>query len=447
MAASLPPQFLAELDALGHPAYKALPEVIADGRPTISIRLNPRRPVGADGLDRVAWHPEGYYLDERPAFTLDPRLHQGRYYVQDASSMAVAAAVKAMDLAADRPVRFLDACAAPGGKTTAFIDALPDDAFIVANEFDPRRTAVLIENIAKWGAEAVVTRGDAATMPLPKAFFDIIAADVPCSGEGMMRKDPVAIEQWSPALVAECAARQRGIVDNLWAALRPGGYLVYSTCTYNLKENEQIIEHLIDTHGAQPVRLPLEHDGILPAMGHYAFEAYRFVPGHIRGEGLFLAMMQKPDDDGRDTRPQSARRTPRAAGPAIDLAKYLKGDYIAIADRPLRAIAAAHAPLLADFSRHIRPVAAGIEVGVIKGRDFIPSQPLALAHAFAPDAFPRHEIDHATALAYLRREAVNLPDAPRGIVLLAYDAHPLGFVKNIGSRANNLYPDNWRIRI
>ena len=286
---NLPDEFLSQLASLGHPAYERLPEVIEAAQPVVSVRLNPARPAFGfadlhDGC--VPWHPNGVYLSKRPSFTLDPALHQGCYYVQDASSMAVSSAVShAVSSIGQlpRPLCYLDACAAPGGKTTAAIDALPSDAFVVANEFDQRRANILIENLAKWGAEAFVTRGDAASMHFPDSFFDIIAADVPCSGEGMMRKETVAVDQWTPALVDACSSLQRAIVDNLWGALRPGGFFIYSTCTFNLSENEHIIDHLIKEYDADPIPFGHSFPGVLGSMGGYDFPCYRFVPGAIRG--------------------------------------------------------------------------------------------------------------------------------------------------------------------
>lgn len=440
----LPQEFIESLGRLGHRAYASLPETIATTEPSISVRLNPRRTALFPESEPVAWHPCGRYLSSRPQFTLDPRLHQGRYYVQDASSMAVSAAVEAIDWNHEDAPRVLDACAAPGGKTTALIDALPKGAFVVANEFDSRRAQVLAENLAKWGAEAYITRADASAMRLPAEFFDIIAADVPCSGEGMMRKDSFAVEQWSPGLVKECAARQLKIVDNLWDALRPGGHFIYSTCTFNLDENEKIVQHLIDDFGAESVELPLQYPGILPAMGGYQMAAYRFLPGQIRGEGLFLAMVRKPGEY-RQPKDRAAKVSVREAK-GFKAADYLTDNYVVVDESSLRAVRVAHVPLYNIMAKSIKPLAAGLEMGAIKGRDFIPSQQLALSESLRRDAFPMVEVDEPTALSYLRREAIALHDAPRGIVLLMFDGHPLGWVKNLGNRANNLYPEHWKIR-
>jgi 16S rRNA C967 or C1407 C5-methylase (RsmB/RsmF family) len=230
----LPDKFIEYITKLNAEVLNGLCDTLANTAPSVSVRPNRLKGITApEGARRVPWHDAGFYLAEREQFTFDPAMHQGLYYVQDASSMIVGTIVA--KLTGDGvAVRYLDACAAPGGKTTAAIDALPTGSLVVANEYVPQRAAILAENVMKWGyPRIVVTRGDTARYTKLPAFFDIIATDVPCSGEGMMRKDAEAVAQWSPALVEECAQRQRMIVDNLWGSLRTGGYLIYSTCTFN----------------------------------------------------------------------------------------------------------------------------------------------------------------------------------------------------------------------
>ena len=441
----LPEKFIEVLGALGNEAYERLGAVIEEGEAVVAVRINRAKGAGApEGGRPVEWCADGYYLDERPQFTFDPAIHQGLYYVQDASSMAhqaaVAEALKHVE--SSGPLRYLDACAAPGGKTTAALAALPADAFVVANEFDPRRTSILAENLAKWGRPATITRGDASKIRGLDGFFDIIAADVPCSGEGMMRKDPQAVAQWSPGLVAECASRQGEIVDCLWRALRPGGVLIYSTCTFNTSENEQIVGRLIADHDAEPIAIPaLERPEILPAAGGYDFPAYRFVPGRVEGEGQFIAILRKPGD-GKTTKTRPAKLAPWKAGKA-----YLKGDWKYFIDgQKVLALPSAHVDLAQSVAKAMHTVGQGVEVGELKGRDLIPAQQLAMAIDLNRGLYAKVEIDRPQALSYLRREAIALPEgSPRGIVLLTHGARPLGFVKNLGNRANNLYPANWRI--
>lgn len=429
--------------------FAGLPKALMEDESPVSVRLN--RAKGATpelfpGSEAVPWCDDGLYLAERPRFTLDPAMHQGLYYVQDASSMAQKAAVaRAVSLvaSADGPLRFLDACAAPGGKTTASLSALPRGSFIVANEFDPRRTSILYENTAKWGAPVTITRGDASAIKGLDEFFDIVAADVPCSGEGMMRKDEQAINQWSPELIAQCAARQRNIVDAVWRTLRHGGVMIYSTCTFNTDENECIVSYMIDNYGAEPVEIPelVHKDGICGACAPYNFPAYRFLPGSVRGEGLFLCMLRKPGDGIH------ARVKPIKKKNTADMTAPLNGDWTCIADKEnIRAIPTEHLDLNNAVCAAMNVVGSGIELGEMKGRDFIPSQSLALSIDLKREVYPEVEVDLLTALHYLRRETIILPEGtPRGIVLLTYNSIPLGFCKNLGNRANNLYPSQWRI--
>lgn len=454
----LPDEFIAMLADMG-PEYAGLADALTGAPASAAIRLNAGKPSAppADATP-VPWCAGGYLLPERWKFTFDPALHQGLYYVQDSSSMAhgeaVAAAVAAISEVADRPLRYLDACAAPGGKTICAIDRLPADAFVVANEYDQRRAAVLVENLAKHGSgRAVVTRGDASAINGPDAFFDIIAADVPCSGEGMMRKEEAAAAQWSAGLVASCAALQQQIVDNLWRMLRPGGCLIYSTCTFNRSENEAVVQHIVEDLGGRALPIAgLERPEIVRAY-QADFPAYRFLPGRVDGEGQFIALIQKPAEDDANERPHRTAKACKSAKnnkptkPGVDIGSLLDGDRVLDpAEAEPTAVLRSHLADLATVRSTFHVIAAGLPVGIVKGRDFVPSQQLALARDLRPDAFPRADVDRATALDYLRRQAIALPDGtPRGIVLLHYGGYPLGFVKNLGNRANNLYPAPWRI--
>lgn len=432
-----------------------LPEVLAGTEPTVSVRVNSRKGVTADaGADSVPWLSDrAFYLDSRPAFTFDPALHQGLYYPQDASSMIIYTVVR--QLAEGRDVKYLDACAAPGGKTTAAIDALSEGSLVVANEYVRDRANVLAENIAKWGApNVVVCNGDTLKFRKLTEYFDIVSADVPCSGEGMMRKDPQAVAQWSPALVAECAERQKEIIDNLWPSLKADGYFIYSTCTFNRKENEEMVRLLVEEYGAEPVDLGMAGDnGIYPSMDS-PYPAMRFLPGKVRGEGLFMAVMRKPGEPSAGKKSSSVR-IPQLS-PAIrpfvkDAAAMLSGGcrfepVMLKSPDTLYFFPKDHVKDFHHLNSVLNVIYAGVEAGTAKGKSFIPSQSLAMSVALAPDAFEKADTDYATAIAYLRREAVTLPDGvAKGLVLLTYKGHPLGFVKNLGNRANNLYPQTWRI--
>ena len=456
----LPQAFIDSISA--YPLLAHLGEALLT-EPEVSVRVNDAKLAGAFlsfekfGVDpqqcqRVPWCAKGFYLPQRPSFTADPRLHQGLYYVQDASSMAVTAAIDAI-MAADatlalKPLRYLDCCAAPGGKTTAATSQLPVESLIVANEYDFKRAQILAENMAKWGSPvAMATRGDTARLQRLPAFFDVVAVDAPCSGEGMMRKDEKAREQWSRGLVESCASLQRSILENAYATLRPGGWLIYSTCTFNRSENEENVRWLADTFGMQSVCIP-SLDALEEVAGGIDTDlhCYRFIPGRTRGEGLFLALLRKTPGEAAQRCPMA--KTPQDAQVPKEVRAWLRGKYAwRLIGSELYVWPAARAQEMATVVSALDAFMPGLHVATIKGKDCIPAHELALSTAINAEAFPHAEVTERQALAYLHRDAVSLPpDVPKGYVLIYYGSQPLGFVKNLGNRTNNLYPKNWRIR-
>lgn len=446
---NIPEEFFKLIESYGSPPLNELRGALLTD-PSTSVRVNRGKGARpAKGAELVKWCADGVYLAERGRFTFDPAMHQGLYYVQDASSMFTAHVVG--QLTADGlPCLLLDSCAAPGGKTTAAISALPEGSVVVANEYDPRRCSVLRENLAKWGYPCVaVTQGDTRRFAERTAeTFDIVLADVPCSGEGMMRKEAVAAEQWSLRLIEECAERQRVIVDNVWRALRPGGYLVYSTCTFNRAENEEVVEYLIGRYGAESIEIVTADDWGIEKGVATAAHCYRFIPGRIRGEGLFMAVLRKPGEaaaaskvkgKGRGKVKERGGKVPKLPA-GIGQWLTVEGD-LRVEGEMVEAVLAN--PLAQRLPEEMRP---RVRVATLKGTAAIPSQELALSLALRRGAFAEVEVDAPTALDYLRAMAVALPDdAPRGVVLLTHGGIPLGFAKNLGKRANNLYPRQWRV--
>lgn len=445
--ATLPKEFLQEIAGYASSELSGLEEALLV-EPTTSVRVNAAKgaavPVGADV---VGWCPTGFYLAGRQTFAFDPEWHQGAYYVQDASSMVVDAIVR--KLTADgRPVRLLDACAAPGGKTTAAIGAMPEGSVVVANEFVAQRCSVLRENLTKWGYPYVaVTQGAVNRLGVDApGLFDIVIADVPCSGEGMMRKDVQAVEQWSRGLVEQCAVRQREIVDALWSAVKPGGWMLYSTCTFNRRENEEMVDYIVKNFGAESVDAI---DAAAYGIGRgidTPYHCYRFTPGRVRGEGLFMAVLRKPEisADGplrKNPQKQKSGQTKRMKIPA-EVKQWLTIDADWVEESG-EVVAYPKNELSDVLPGYMRP---RLVAGIIKGRDVVGTQALALSNVLRREAFAECEVDGAIALNYLCNSALVLDaSVPRGQVLLTYKGRPLGFVKNLGSRANNLYPRQWRI--
>ena len=461
---TLPTDFIGQIRTLlvdGTEAAAFLDALQSDS--SVSIRLNRRKVPDMLLLgEPVPWCVSGCYLAERPSFTFDPLLHAGGYYVQEASSMFVAWVLR--HYVGDAPVRMLDLCAAPGGKSTLACDVLPAGSVLVANEVVRSRAQVLAENLTKWGNPGVVvTHNDPADFASLGALFDVILVDAPCSGEGMFRKDPASAKEWSLESLALCARRQRRILADILPCLKPGGILIYSTCTYNIKEDEENVRWLRDEQGMEIHPVPDVPDewgitgNLLPGED---FPVYRFLPHRTKGEGFFLALLRKPADAEEVQEPagRKAHRKGRGKSDAPVFPKEVaakakswlddKKEYTwEVKGAFLTALPVAVASLTEQLRPSLRILQAGIPVGEVKGRDLLPQHALAMSTDLHPDAFPRVEVDYDQAIAYLRRETIGLPaDAPRGFVLLTWRGLPLGFVKNIGNRANNLYPQEWRIR-
>lgn len=256
----------------------------------VSIRINEKKGTPAPSTtgapcERVAWCETGYYLPERLSFTFDPLFHAGAYYVQEASSMFLEQAIRSH---VKTPVRCLDLCAAPGGKSTHLAACLPEGSLLVSNEVIRSRSHILAENIAKWGnPNCIVTNNDPKEIGCLTHFFDVIIADVPCSGEGMFRKDTDSTGEWSVANVELCAGRGRRIIHDVWNALKPGGLLIYSTCTYNMEEDEENIHYITEELGAEALPIPVKDEWQITGPLKYDHPVYRFFPHKTKGR-MFL---------------------------------------------------------------------------------------------------------------------------------------------------------------
>ncbi len=446
-------------EAIGH--ENALVAFSAFEQPaSVSVRMNPFKKGADAGGRQVHWNPWGRILEQRPVFTLDPFFHAGAYYVQDSSSMFVGHAFRALLGKVRKPsgrhIRVLDLCAAPGGKTTDLAASLREafgDAFLlVSNEVMKARVGVLADNVAIWGdPNVVVTSDDPRAFAVLDGFFDVIIADVPCSGEGMFRKDEEAQRQWSVDNVALCEARQRRIVADVWPALSQNGLFIYSTCTFNARENDGNVRWISQELSAEP----LMKEDVVPGMpGVMKTElGYSLVPGFVEGEGQYCSALFKTG--GATPEPALSRSAGKRSAPAKG-AGEMPSDAGRLFDREVflksrgGTVIAIPVGLKDDvglLENYLHVVASGCAAGVVKGRDFVPDADLALSMMLAEDAFPSAEVDREKALAFLHRDAITLDDAPRGYVLIRYEGVNLGFVKNIGNRCNNLHPQSRRIRM
>ena len=358
------------------------------------------------------------------------------------------------------PVRCLDLCAAPGGKSTHLSSLLPDGSLLVSNEVIRNRSYILAENLAKWGnASTIVLNNDPAEIgeALPEQF-DLIVTDVPCSGEGMFRKDEASVGEWSVENVQLCAARQRRILHDIWPALRPGGLLIYSTCTYNTEEDEENVRHIVEELGAEALPVATDETWHVTGPLRYGNPVYRFFPHKTKGEGFFLAILRKEGDEEYEAENERPTKSSKNKGKKDKKATlpipqeawdyFREKENITLEwDGPqLRMIPTAHKSFFDRIrDKRLRILSAGVVVGESKGKDLIPSQALALSQELNPSAFPDAELTWEEAIRYLRKEAITLPEGlPKGYLLMRYQGVPLGFVKHLGNRSNNLYPQEWR---
>lgn len=418
-----------------------------ESEPVVSIRYNEPKMAVDEELKSVPWASKGRYLPVRPAFTADPLFHAGCYYVQEASSMFLGQVVEQF---VKEPVRALDLCAAPGGKSTHLHSLLPTGSMLVSNEPMPLRAQVLAENITKWGnPSSVVTKNMPADFSRFRNFFDLVVVDAPCSGEGMFRKEPKAVEQWSVSNVEMCAERQREILADIWSSLRPGGLLVYSTCTFNSEENEQNVRWIAEELGAEPlaVEIPAEWN-ITGSLSGDDTPVYRFIPGMTEGEGFFLAVLRKGGDEPLE-QPRQQRWQPVPEKLKREIEKWVENsasfNFVLNGD-VVTAMPKEHTSAMLALQQKLCLLYCGLPLATVKNGKLLPMHSLAMSTALCRDAFPAVELELEQALAYLHREALPLSSQPLGHLLMTYKSVPLGFVKNIGNRANNLYPAEWRIR-
>lgn len=447
---ALPIDFITRTRALLGDEYEKLEAALQADVP-VSIRINPKKGTKTPETSRVSWSETGYYLPERLSFTFDPLFHAGAYYVQEASSMFLEQAIRTF---VSEPVKCLDLCAAPGGKSTHLLSTLPEGSLLVSNEVIRSRSNILAENITKWGnPNNIVTNNDPEEIGRLTHLFDVIVTDVPCSGEGMFRKDTDSTGEWSVANVNLCASRQRRIIHDIWDALKPGGLLIYSTCTYNTEEDEDNIHYILEELGAEALTIPVKEEWQIAGALRYDHPVYRFFPHKTKGEGFFLAALRKAPGDTNEIRPKNKNKKEKGkASPAVPsqvnnwIEEIDKFRFELINDT-IQAIPSAHYETWQLLAAQLRIVTAGIRIGELKGKDILPAHSLALSTALNREAFTSVEISWEDAVKYLKKEVLLLPeDTKKGYVLVCYNGFPLGFVKHLGNRANNLYPQEWRIR-
>lgn len=441
----LPIDFVTEMQAQLGSEFPEFEKALQEETP-VSIRLNPAKTYDLpfQNLENIPWTPAGRYLKERPIFTLDPAFHAGAYYVQEASSMIVEEIFK-KHVPADKPLRVLDLCAAPGGKTTHLASLLGPEDLLVANEVIKSRVSILKENLIKWGyPNVIVSQQDPETFSDLEGFFDVVLVDAPCSGEGMFRKTPEATEEWSLNNVELCSARQKRILSAAAMLVAPDGLLLYSTCTYNKKENQENGLWLTRTLDFEAISLEMPEEwGIVKTDF-----GLQFYPHRLKGEGFYISAFRNRSRDERYVkgRPQLSRLNRSLTE---QVRPWLNEDNYELFQKNDGGIVAIPGHLILEYGSVLKALqkrSSGLEVGHFKGKDFIPSHALALSTLLNQEVSSL-ELDEKQALLFLKKEPFELPEPISGWVLMKYKNLGLGWAKAVGQRFNNYLPTEWRIRM
>ncbi|MEP7255344.1 MAG: RNA methyltransferase [Ferruginibacter sp.] len=457
-------QSLRNLKNFNEEAFKAVHE---QGGQITSIRLNSEKFKIQNSKfkidEPVPWSTNGFYLTERPSFTLDPLFHAGAYYVQEASSMFLEYAMKqAVDLS--QPIKVLDLCAAPGGKSTLIQSIISKESLLVSNEVIKTRVNILSENIIKWGAaNVIVTNNDPKDFQRLQNYFDVIVVDAPCSGSGLFRKDPAAIEEWSENNVQLCSQRQQRILADIMPSLKDGGALIYSTCSYSKQEDEDICKWLQEKY-SRPNASPTESSGRAIFNIQYSIPndwgiiesegGYRFYPDKVKGEGFFIAAFKKMSSDAavnnevKNKKSKAKRKPEKISAKEMEVLKtYLinTDDFFFIKQNEETIAIPIHLEddlTVIQNSLYIKK--AGVKLGTLIRNELIPAHELAMSNIINA-AIPRQEVGKETALQYLRKEEIKIESAIKGWVLLTHQQLPIGWIKVVSNRINNYYPAAWRI--
>jgi 16S rRNA C967 or C1407 C5-methylase (RsmB/RsmF family)/NOL1/NOP2/fmu family ribosome biogenesis protein len=443
-----PERFIQRIQQQQYIDSESLLQALGTGSP-VSVRVNRSKwhcsPAGAE---QVAWCSNGFYLEKRPKYTLDPLLHAGCYYPQEASGMFLEQVFKQAVPDHD-DIKVLDLCGAPGGKATHLSILIGEKGMLVANEVIRTRANVLAENITKWGlSNAIVTQNDPSDLGSLHGFFDLILVDAPCSGEGMFR-DEVAVNEWSVENGALCSERQRRILMDVWPALRENGILVYSTCTFNPGENEENIKWLIAKHEAESMSLDISKFKGITEIDHAGIYGYGFYPGKIKGEGLFISVLRKTGKQAviseRSKKSSDNKLTRNEKSVALDWTFFKEGNLTKARDEVI--FFPGNQENYSMLSKRLRMISPGTRIFTEKQNKYLPSHELAMSVFLKKNIFPSIELDLVRALSFLRKDGIAPENTVKGWNLISYNGIVLGFVNNIGNRLNNYYPVEWRIRM
>lgn len=448
---NFPPHFLEDLNAeTGFDSANFIDAHLHQPAPT-SIRINPFKPADLKTDSQIPWCAEGFYLNERPSFTFDPLFHAGAYYVQEASSMFIGHILNTIRPNKEDAIKVLDLCAAPGGKTTLLNSALNSIDLLVANEIIKTRVPILSDNLNRWGTtNTIVTNNDPRDFNSIHSFFDVVLVDAPCSGSGMFRKDPAAMNEWSEGNVNLCHQRQERILADIYPTFKEDGYLIYSTCSYSHQENEDILDWLCTEFGLESIRIPINNDwGIVETESPVKKAwGYRFYPGKVKGEGLFAACLRKKESSGGVSNYKNNGQQKLPAKEMDLIKRYINNAddfYFFKVNEDWLAINREHKESLNILHRHLYIKKSGVRIGKLAGNDLIPDHELALSLAINKEMVLSTALTKEQAIRYLRRDNIDITVTGKGWSLMTYQGLALGWAKLLPNRINNYYPKEIRI--
>jgi NOL1/NOP2/sun family putative RNA methylase len=421
--------------------------------PLTSVRINPSKVAGINEVgnlssiidEKVPWTDTGYYLQQRPSFTFDPLFHAGCYYVQEASSMFLEQALKQHAALSD-DLRILDVSAAPGGKSTHIQTLISPKSLLVSNEVIRSRANILRDNIIKWGCEnVVVTNNDPRDFNDLDGFFDVMVVDAPCSGSGLFRKEPDAINEWSTGNVQLCSQRQQRILADILPSLKEDGLLIYSTCSYSSEEDESIVAWLIREFELECLKMDISDEWNITETCEHNSYGYRFWPDKAKGEGFFLACLRKKTGSG-----YGSSNSPRSLKISRSESQMIER-WISMEDKEFfkyeNTVYAWPAPLKDDIQmivEKLRVIYSGIRVGELMRDKLVPDHALAVSGT-VKENIECVPLDHEQAIRYLQRKDIQINSNTRGWALVTYEGHSLGWVNILSNRINNYYPKELRI--
>lgn len=415
----------------------------------VSIRFNSSKSIAQYGIE-IPWCKNGKYLDKRPIFTLDPDFHAGGYYVQEASSMFLEQVFIQLGLTS-KPLHILDSCAAPGGKSTHVIDLMHNDSLLVSNEVIRSRAAILAENMIKWGgSNYVVSNNDPRDFKSLPGFFDVILVDAPCSGEGLFRKDHHASNEWSSEHTEHCAKRQQRILADIWPSLKTNGILIYCTCTFNISENEENINWLVEHQDAESIPLQTDPSWGIQENTYRNATGYRFYPHKTKGEGFFIAAVKKTgnsNDHSMKFRNIKETKSNKLIESCRDWVHHQDSIIFQQDGEHVSIIHKSHQNALAYLNQNLNLVAKGIRIATAKANKLVPTHDLAMSVFLNKEIFPQFNLSREDALIYLKKELPYVNQFGMGYTLATYKSLPLGWLNSLDARMNNLYPKEWRIRM